>query len=194
MIEHFPERHLEVNPMERRTILRYILATGALGALPEDLTPQTAKSAILVEGNDDRFHDTATNMPCKLSGKDTNGEVAVFAVRGDPHGASVPLHVHHHQDEFWYVFEGEVLFQIGDRKMHAKVGDSLFGPREVPHSFRWLSEHAGFLMLVQPAGSMEQFFHEMALLVKEPVAPSPQRVADLFHAYGMDIVGPPVQV
>jgi mannose-6-phosphate isomerase-like protein (cupin superfamily) len=33
------------------------------------------------------------------------------------------------QDEWWYVLEGEYVFQIGEKRLQAKVGDSVFGPK-----------------------------------------------------------------
>ena len=103
----------------------------------------------------------------------------------------VPLHVHHHQDEWWYILTGEYLFQIGDRRIRAKVGDAVFAPRGVPHSPLRLSQSSSNITLFQPAGTMEEFFHEVAKLrpgTGQGVAV--ESMGELFRAHGMEIVGP----
>jgi hypothetical protein len=46
----------------------------------------------------------------------------------------------------------------------------------------------------QPAGTLEEFFHELAQLrPKEGTMPPPERMAQLFRVHGMEIVGPAVE-
>lgn len=69
------------------------------------------------------------------------------------------MHVHYNQDEVWYVLEGEFLIKVGQQLYQAKAGDSVFGPRGVPHTFAKTNEgNARLLMTFQPAGKMEEFF------------------------------------
>jgi mannose-6-phosphate isomerase-like protein (cupin superfamily) len=57
---------------------------------------------------------TLNTLDIKISGKDTNNELAVFEQSGlTPHGGP-PLHIHIDQDEWFFVIEGEYLFQCGD--------------------------------------------------------------------------------
>ncbi len=46
-----------------------------------------------------------------------------------------PLHVHHRDDEAWYVLEGSLRFRLGDREVEASAGSAVFGPRGVRHTF-----------------------------------------------------------
>ena len=46
-----------------------------------------------------------------------------------------PFHLHHHDDEAWYVLEGTLAFQLGDEELEAPAGSAVFGPRGVPHTF-----------------------------------------------------------
>src|SRR5690349_12712155 len=122
--------------MERRFMLRSVLAASAFGGRTHVANAQVRKEAIVVTAGEDRFlqEKWTTPAPCKLSGRDTNGAMAVFGgVRRGP-GGRIPLHIHHDQDECWYILEGEYVIQVGDRKIHAKAGDFVFGPRGVPHS------------------------------------------------------------
>ncbi len=69
------------------------------------------------------------------------------------------LHYHFQQDEWWYILQGEFLFNVGDDTFTAKAGDSVFGPRMIPHAFAKTNEgSAKLLMAFQPAGKMEAHF------------------------------------
>lgn len=70
-----------------------------------------------------------------------------------------PLHYHFEQDEWWYVLDGEFLFKVGDETFTAKAGDSIFGPRMIPHAFAKTNEGpAKLVMAFQPAGKIEAHF------------------------------------
>ena len=49
--------------------------------------------------------------------------------------AEAPLHVHHREDEAFWVLEGELTFQIGEETIKASPGSFLFGPKDVPHRY-----------------------------------------------------------
>jgi len=59
----------------------------------------------------------------------------------DPGGITGPdrpiagLHVHHSDDEAWYVIEGALGFRLGERTVHAPAGSAVLAPRGTPHSF-----------------------------------------------------------
>ncbi len=46
-----------------------------------------------------------------------------------------PRHVHHSDDEAWYVLEGTLWVQIGDREVEAKAGAAVLAPRGTPHTY-----------------------------------------------------------
>ena len=94
----------------------------------------------------------------KISEKDTDGDLYMFeSIRYKKGGP--PLHFHYTQDEYWYILEGEFLFKVGEETFTAKKGDTVFGPRLVPHAFAKTNEGAARLLMVfQPAGKMEAHF------------------------------------
>jgi mannose-6-phosphate isomerase-like protein (cupin superfamily) len=98
----------------------------------------------------------------KVSGADTAGQLVVFESTTSS-GNGPGLHKHANQDEWWYVLEGEFVFQVGDQKFRATAGTSVFGPRAVPHSFLSVGTISGKMIITfQPAGRMEAFFEEFA--------------------------------
>ncbi len=101
------------------------------------------------------------------------------------------MHVHYHQDEWFYVLEGEMIIKVGDDTFHLKPGDSAFAPRGVPHAENTVSADTKRLSLFQPAGGIEGFFGELS---KMKTFPSSKRLKKLYHEFGMDMVGPPLIV
>jgi quercetin dioxygenase-like cupin family protein len=123
----------------------------------------------------------------KVRGEETGGTVTVFE-NVIPPGQGPPLHTHDHEDESWYVLEGELDFRLGDELRHAPAGAFVFVPRGTPHCFvNAGSEPARILVLFTPSG-MERFFDGFAGLE----APDPSAFAALGAPVGMTVVGPPL--
>jgi quercetin dioxygenase-like cupin family protein len=130
-------------------------------------------------------------LDLKLSGKDTNGDLAIFEQTSISQGRGTPLHVHHFQDEVFYVVDGEYYFQVGEDKYHLNTGDSIFLPKKVQHAWTQVSEKGKMTVTFQPAGKMEEFFVTMAGLKEEPTA---AQIAQIFIDNDMQVVGPPLKI
>lgn len=184
--------------MDRKSFLKRCLAAGSLLVSPfasraQDTTKTRAGKGFKVDGGVDRSSESISlyegdTFYRKVSTKDTNGDFYLFestrAKKGGP-----PMHYHFDQDEWWYVLEGEFLIRVGDDTFTAKAGDSVFGPRMVPHAFAKTNEGSSrLLMAFQPAGQMEAFFEAVSkgaltLLSDEEKAAFRQR-------HGFKVVGP----
>jgi quercetin dioxygenase-like cupin family protein len=87
----------------------------------------------------------------KITGEETDGHYALVEVECTPEGF-VPLHVHHREDEAFYVVDGEITFRVGDETFDAGPGSFVFGPRGVPHAYTVNTPTARMLMQFSPAG------------------------------------------
>ena len=127
----------------------------------------------------------------KVSTNDTDGDVFVFeSTRVKEGGPS--FHLHYEQDEFWYILKGEFLFKVGDETFKAKGGDTVFGPRNVPHAFAKVGEgEARLLMFFQPAGRMEEMFKNISEGATRNITTDEEK-DKFFHEYGLKRVGPPL--
>jgi len=126
---------------------------------------------------------------CKVSERDTAGALCVFEFTGRGGG---PLHAHWEQDEWIYVLEGEVEFEIGGMRQRAGAGESVFVPRGVAHSWFSVSGRAAKILDVyQPAGQMEAFFREVGKYTVIHEEMKFDAFRRLFQEHGMDLVGPP---
>jgi quercetin dioxygenase-like cupin family protein len=125
------------------------------------------------------------------STSDTNGVVGAVEV-GGPGGAVPPLHVHHREDEAFYVLEGEYSVFIGDDVITASPGTWIWGPRDVPHGYQVHSERGRHLSLMMPGG-FEAFFEEVAAIATPDADPRNEmsRLATVAARYGVELLGPP---
>ena len=130
-------------------------------------------------------------LDVKVSGIDTDGELAIFEQTSLSQGRGTPLHIHHTQDEIFHVLEGAYYFQVGDEKYNLTIGESIFLPRKVPHAWTQVSEKGKMTVVVQPAGKLENFFLTMSALDHEP---TPKEIEKIFADNEMQIVGPPLSI
>jgi mannose-6-phosphate isomerase-like protein (cupin superfamily) len=121
----------------------------------------------------------------------TNGAFGLIEHPMMPPGFGSPYHVHHREDEWFYVLQGRVAFVCDGKWLTAGPGDFVFGPRKIPHGFKVTgTTPAQMLVLVSPGG-FERFIKDLS----EPAgtAPSPPDLAKLVAVaagYGVDILGP----
>jgi quercetin dioxygenase-like cupin family protein len=87
----------------------------------------------------------------KASAADTGGQMTVVEVTEHP-GAEAPLHVHHRDDEGFWILEGDVTFEVGDETIEAGAGDYVFGPRDIPHRFTVGDRGCRMLFILVPGG------------------------------------------
>lgn len=114
-------------------------------------------------------------MTIKASGAETGGSFAQLETN-DPRGAATPLHVHHNEDETFYVLDGEVSLLVDGERIDLSAGDYAFAPRETTHAYIVRSERARMLTTLTPAGLEEVF---VALGVPSPAPPG--RARDCWH-------------
>ena len=54
---------------------------------------------------------------------------------GDPPLYIAPLHVHHEDDEAWYVLDGALMVRVGDHDVEVPAGGAVLVPRGTPHTY-----------------------------------------------------------
>ena len=129
---------------------------------------------------------TLNVLDIKISSKDTDGEIAVFEQNGFTPKGGPPLHVHPYQDEFFYIVEGEYLFQIADEKFKMKKGDTIFLPRNIQHTFVQLTDKGKVIVSYIPAGKMEDFFKITNSWTSPPTL---KEIEKTFEDHDMKVVG-----
>ncbi len=108
-----------------------------------------------------------------------------FHARGGP-----ARHRHFAQDEWFFAVEGEFIVEIGPTSHTLRAGDSIVGPRGIPHVWACVGDGRGRMVVAfSPVGQMEAFFRE----VTKANAMPPQD-PKLWLAHGMELLGPPLAV
>ena len=125
----------------------------------------------------------------RVHGRDTNGILSVVESH-DATGGGPPLHIHHREDETFQILEGEYEWTVGDKKFVTSKGATIFAPRGVPHTYRYVGKTPGRLMCVITPAGFEGFFEEIGALTSQQQQDIP-RVIEIGRRYGLEILPPP---
>jgi quercetin dioxygenase-like cupin family protein len=134
-------------------------------------------------------------MTFLATGEETQGQFALIEAVGR-RGNVPPPHIHHREDEIFYVLEGEIVVTVEDRTIKVTPGTMVFLPRDVRHSFTIESEQLRMLQLLTPAG-LEGWFKEFSVPAtamalppaEEPAYEDVQEMLEAAPRYGLEFVG-----
>jgi mannose-6-phosphate isomerase-like protein (cupin superfamily) len=154
---------------------------------------ETSMQSFWVARNADRFGEHfglgIGGVSFKVATNDAHGELLVVELTHHQKGGP-GRHFHYEQEEWFYVVEGEYLFEAGEERYRFGPGDSLLVPRRVPHVWAYAGSAPGRLLITfTPAGPMEGFFRESS-----KANAMPPQDPNFFRTYGMELLGPPLAV
>jgi quercetin dioxygenase-like cupin family protein len=129
-----------------------------------------------------------------LTGAQTDGAYFVFEAFVPP-GGGPPLHVHHREDEAFYVIDGEFEFTVAGTTRRVGAGEAIIARREVPHGFKSVGAAPGRMLITLTPAGLEHFFAEVGRPLRSrqdaPVPPAPEDIAKLIQAaprYGLELL------
>ena len=137
-----------------------------------------------------------TRMTIKASAQSTGGTFGLLENRLAT-GFSPPLHIHHQEDESFWILEGQLTLVCDGQTYQAGPRSFIYLPRDLPHTFRVDEGPARVLELVQPAGH-EHFYVEGGRPALDDSIPEidPRdfdRIGALLAKYRLEEAGPPLQ-
>lgn len=156
-------------------------------------TKQEIPSVLRVAAGEDRFGEYRglgiSFIAFKVCPQDSSSLLILentFHAKGGP-----SRHLHYNQDEWFYIVEGEFIFEVGQEKFRLKPGDSTLVPRKVPQVWAYAggSTRGRILIAFIPAGKIEAFFREVTKANAMPLEDP-----ELWRAHGMELLGPPLSV
>lgn len=161
------------------------------------IAPERATVGYALDGDEgEAFWLLGMLETVKISAKDTGGAYGLLEVVA-PEGVGSPWHVHHEEDEWFYVLEGEMTVWVGDARLTLTAGSFAFGPRGVPHTFYAGAGGAKALVGFAPM-QFEGFLREVGEPAPERVVPPPldvhpdvAKLAPIAQRNGFEILGPP---
>ncbi len=136
----------------------------------------------------------------KAVGDDTNQAFALAELVAQPQFAPPP-HIHHREDESYYILEGEFEFLDSDRTFLAGAGSFVYLPKGQLHMHRNAGDTpARALVLVAPAG-VEKFIEEAGKPATDvSAAPPPppemselEKIVSIAQKYGIEVPPPPAE-
>jgi|SRR5262249_27438247 len=96
----------------------------------------------------------------------------------DPLRRIAPRHVHHSDDEAWYVLEGMLRVQVGDEEVEAAAGSGVFVRRGTPHTY-WNPGPGPVRYLLVMTPNIYRLIEEIHALTER----TPTAVAAIFRKY-----------
>ncbi len=151
----------------------------------------------LAAGEGDAFWIAGDLMTMK-TGRAQTGNAFAFGEFISRPGGGPPPHIHHVEDEAFYVLEGALRGFCGDQQWEAQPGSFIWLPRGIVHGFTVASDApAKVLFITAPAG-----FERWVAEVAEPaqsltLAPAPTAAPDIEkfvaagHKLGLEFLPPP---
>jgi quercetin dioxygenase-like cupin family protein len=130
-----------------------------------------------------------------VDGEASGGALAVVELSGR-RGDKPPLHVHHREDETFYVLDGRLTLHTPDATVALEAGQAFVAPRGVPHVYRVESETARWLALCTPAG-FDEFVREVGAPAAEDTLPpegrehDAARLGEIAARYDIELLGAP---
>jgi mannose-6-phosphate isomerase-like protein (cupin superfamily) len=153
------------------------------------------KPFVLKKGEGQSVWSLGGRFTVKVAGADADGRfslVETLAFRS----TEPPLHIHHNEDEAWYIVDGQMTFYVGEAVLRANAGSFVFAPSGIAHTFTVDVEPTRVLVFASPAG-FERFALELgetAMSDKPPAGlavPGPDVLGPVAERYGIEVVGPP---
>ncbi len=122
------------------------------------------------------FSVLGDKITCKLSGDECGDAFSVFEVEVPVQGGPPP-HIHLHEDEAYYVLDGEFEFLHGDRVVNASAGAFVHFSRGALHTYRNVGTEPGRLLAIFSPAGVEHYFEAMDELARQKTEESDSNTA-----------------
>ncbi|MFH7028540.1 MAG: cupin domain-containing protein [Heteroscytonema crispum UTEX LB 1556] len=147
------------------------------------------KEIVLAPGEGSHLTIGNSEVTFKAVGADTHGHLGLFENLIQPGGTAPVLHIHRQMEEMFYILEGEVEIQIGDRTLVGQPGAFVLVPRGTPHTFANRgTKPAKLLIMFTPGGEREKYFQGLAELLKNGHQPNREALLELMQQFDQEPV------
>lgn len=111
-----------------------------------------------------------------------------------PAGFASAWHIHHDEDESFYVLDGEITVIVDRQSVTLGAGGFAYGPRGIAHGFHVSGDRPAHILLITSGPSFAEFIREASDPFVDPAqlkaAPDFARLMAVAEKYGLSILGP----
>ncbi len=121
-----------------------------------------------------------------IGSTDNSFVIAEWQDAGAPPGPPrwiAPLHLHHSDDEAWYVLAGRMCVKVGNETVEASPGTAVLVPRGTPHTY-WNPDPAPvrYLLVMTP------MIHQLIQAIHATTDRSPDVMQSLFRRFDSELL------
>jgi quercetin dioxygenase-like cupin family protein len=152
------------------------------------------KPAAVIQNEGEAWWWFSSLAVIKATAAGTGGQMSIIEIT-EPPGMVGPLHVHHREDEGFWILDGDATFEVGGETIEAHAGDYVYGPRGIPHRYSTGPNRCRLLFIFTPGG-FENLIRAMGKPAASRTLPPPSTeepdwawVAEIAKAHGNELLG-----
>ena len=138
-----------------------------------------------VRGQGERLNVLGDTQHVLLTGEETEGRFSLVESGPNDPGVGPPLHIHHREDETFYVLEGKVKFTVEDESVVCESGSSVFLPRDSVHTWKVVGDKPARMLITLTPSGLEGYFRQLSELGAEG-APDMKKLLQISAEYGIE--------
>jgi quercetin dioxygenase-like cupin family protein len=153
--------------------------------------PATVATPYVNSREDAAFRFLGLPTLMRSTAETTTGAYGLMEHWSMPPGFASPYHLHHREDEAFYVLEGDMAFICDGKWQRGGPGTFVFGPRELAHGFKVVGDTPARMLLLCSPGGFEQFVQQLGQPLDAPMTPPDlAQLVAVAATFGIDILGP----
>ena len=149
----------------------------------------------LKEGEGESFWVLGDLYTFKATGKQTSGTFTIIDQVINPQSGPPP-HIHHREDETFYIHQGKFSFLCGDNESILEAGSFAYIPKGTLHTFKNIGEDQGRIMVIITPAGLEEFFYKIGTRAVDGTTPPAfdpsvmEKIFQLSKEFQMEIILP----
>ena len=156
----------------------------------------TSNHVIKQTGEGKSFWVGTSLITCKAESVITHGRYSLFELIDQPQNGP-PRHVHHRDDEAYYILEGKYeIYRANEPPTEATTGSFIYFPKGVVHTYKNVGKGPGRMLVVNTRAGLEGFFEEVGQPATDTSSPpilvqTPDfgKMIEIARKYDIEIIG-----
>lgn len=147
---------------------------------------------LLAPADGDRWWFLNHVQSIKVNGQQSDGVMTVIEFEAPP-GFGPPPHIHHKEDELFYVLEGEVSFWCDGVSESYGPGGVAYLPKGLPHRFEVSASGGARVLQITAPAQFDEFVKEFGEYLgeadlPEPTEPDIARLIEVCRRFDIEIL------